>query len=160
MIKAKKADFERLYAIILECSSWLKSEGIAQWNPPYPEKRFMEEIEKGKVFYFLEGKEIIGTATLLKRKPDYYAGDPFDNKEKAWYICRLAVPRKLKNRSMGIKILSEIEEKAVKSGLRALRLDIPKSNPFLEMYYTKLGFRNVGNGVLRGTPSFFMEKRM
>ena len=159
IIQATKEDADRLYAIIEECSEWLKSKGIFQWNPPYPKKLFYKDIEMGAVFYFKDNGELIGTATLLTEKPFYYPREIWSDKVKAWYLCRFAVSRNLKNKKIGEKIISEIESRAKQLRIEVIRMDIVKTNPFLEKYYTKLGYDRVDEVVLHKTLSILMEKQ-
>lgn len=163
MIMMKKAgmkDLSKIYKIILDCSMWLKNKGVKQWNPPYPKKLFRKDVKNGNVYYFLKNEEILGTVTLLKNKPHYYPEDLWNDKNSAQYICRLAVPRKLKNTGIGKKLLIVIKSKAKKQSVRKLRLDVIKSNPFLFDYYLKLGFKKIHEYKIFDTPSIFMEKEI
>ena len=64
MIQAKPSNSNMLYSILIECSSWLKSPTIPQWNIPHLKKRFIKEIENGNVYYFEKNSEIIRTVTI------------------------------------------------------------------------------------------------
>ncbi|MES2689988.1 MAG: S-adenosylmethionine:tRNA ribosyltransferase-isomerase, partial [Bacteroidota bacterium] len=57
-----------LYAILLDASNWLKSQGIPQWNPPYPLEVFKDDIKKGTVYSIINDEHIIGTVTLKAEK--------------------------------------------------------------------------------------------
>lgn len=160
IIQATEKDIDRLYSILEECSEWLRSKGIQQWNPVYPKKLFLKDIKDGAVFYFTEQDEITGTATVLKEKPFYYPENVWDDKTKAWYVCRLAVPRKLKTKRVGEKNITEIEYEAKQHGIECVRLDVIKANPFLEKYYSRLGYEQVGEVILKNTPSVLMQKRI
>ena len=157
MQQATEKEFDKLYGIIAECSEWLKSKGIDQWDPPYPSYRFRLEIEKGEVYFFSMGNYIVGTVTLLRNKPDYYPPDLW-NDDNAWYVCRLAVPRRFSGKDIGTKILHAAETEAGKNGIKYLRLEVVKANGFLADYYEKNGFERVREGKSHGTASIFMEK--
>jgi len=158
MILATENDIDRLYSILEDCSMWLKSKGVQQWNPVYPKKLFFKNVQCGEVFYFTTNDELTGTATLYKEKPFYYPADVWNDNLKVWYLCRFAVPRHLKNKQAGSEIVREIENKARECGIERIRLDVVKSNPFLESYYENLGFQRIGEVVLKETPSILMEK--
>ncbi len=66
--------------------------------------------------------------------------------------------RHLKNKQAGSDIVREIENKAREYGIERIRLDVVKSNPFLESYYDKLGFQRIGEVVMKEMPSVLMEK--
>jgi len=158
MILAAENDIDRLYSILEDCSAWLKSKGVQQWNPVYPKKLFFKNVQCGEVFYFTTGDKLTGTATLYNEKPFYYPTDVWNDNLKVWYLCRFAVPRHLKNKQAGSEIIREIENKARESGIERIRLDVVKSNPFLESYYANLGFQRISEVVLKETPSILMEK--
>lgn len=160
MIQATKKDTDRLYAIIKECAEWLKSKNILQWNPPYPKKLFSKDVESGTVFCFKDNNELIGTATLLTEKPFYYPREIWNDEVSTWYLCRFAVSRDLKNTGAGEEIISVIENGAKQLGIEVIRMDIVKTNSFLEKYYTRLGYNNVDEVVLYKTPSILMEKQL
>jgi len=160
MIKATIKDIDKLYAIIEECSEWLQSKGVPQWNPIYPKKLFFKNVEEGNVFYFKNNNELIGTATLFTKKPFYYPEEIWNDKTKVWYLCRFAVPRNLKDKKVGEKIINEIENKAKQLGVEWIRMDVVKANPFLEGYYSRLGYNRVNEVLLHKTQSILMEKRI
>ncbi|MBI2655946.1 GNAT family N-acetyltransferase [Candidatus Woesearchaeota archaeon] len=143
LVKAKLKDFNRAYGIILECSKWLKSKGIKQWNPPYPKKLYKQEIISGNVYFFTKGKIINGVATLSRKPPVYYPRNLRRYDKNVMYICRLAVPRKFKGKEIGKKMLQKIEILLKSDNIKKLKLDIMKSNKFLNRYYKKAGFISV-----------------
>lgn len=161
MIQATEKDTDYLYDIIKKCSEWLQYQGVQQWNPVYPKKLFSKDVRSGSVFYFIaDGGEVIGTATLYKRKPFYYPKEILDDGAEVWYVCRFAVPRRLKNRNFGTKIVHEIETEAKNHGIKRIRIDVVKTNPFLEKYYLRLGYVRAGETVLKNMPSILMEKQI
>lgn len=160
MKKVRLKDLERVYNIILECTSWLRAKGIEQWNPIYPKNLFEKDIKEGKVYYFISDDRLIGTVTLSTNKPFYYPKNVWKRSKKAMYIAKLAVPRKLKNMEIGNRILMEIERKAKTMKIKKLRLDIIKSNRKLKDYYTIAGFKNFKYVSIKETPSLLMEKEI
>ena len=160
MIQAIEKDIDRLYGIIEECSEWLQSKGVQQWNPVYPKKLFFKDVERGAVFYFTDDNEIIGTATLFGEKPFYYPKEVWNDEAKVWYLCRFAVPRSLKDKKVGKKIIDEIENQAKQRGIEWIRMDVVKANPFLESYYSNLGYKRVSEVMLKETPSILMQKQI
>jgi hypothetical protein len=80
--RAKLNDLEHVYAIILTRSRWLKQRSILQWDPPYPKKRFENEIRAGEVYYVQDATCIIGTVTLLIRASTILFGRSLGRCEK------------------------------------------------------------------------------
>lgn len=158
MIQAQEKDVDSLYAILEECSAWLKRKGIPQWNPVYPKHRFYKDVATGHVFCFTSSNGIISTATLYTTRPWYYPQDFWSEPERVWYLCRFAVRRSEKNKKLGENILKEIETEARRMGIQKIRIDIIRANPFLEQYYSAHGFRKIVDGRIFNTASLFMEK--
>lgn len=158
--KAKIRDLEKIYGIILECSKWLKSKGIKQWDPPYPRRLFKQDIKDGKVFYFTSGKRIVGTVTLSTKKPFYYPKNFWKSGSKAWYLTKFAVPRKLENLKIGKRLLKRIDEEAKKRKIKKIRIDIPEYNKKLITYYNSASFSKIKKATLIKTQSILMEKEI
>lgn len=158
--KAKTEDFNVLYEILKDCSLWLGEKNINQWQKLYPEKIFKKDIMSGYVYYFESEGQIVGTVSLPSKKPFYYPKEIFSDTQKSWYICRLAVSRKFNGQGIGAQILKEIEEEAKKKGVKVLRLDVVKDNPFLSSYYEKHGFNTILEADVFDAPSVFMEKKI
>lgn len=147
----------RCYEIIRERAAWLRERGVEQWSPPYPYHRFAQEVSRGEVFALFVRGAMAGTVTLLRDEPDYYPEIPWKSHGPSWYICRLAIARFLGGNGFGQQALDIIERTARTAGVMSLRLDVVASNPFLERYYAAHRFSAVVSGVIRGTPSVFME---
>jgi GNAT superfamily N-acetyltransferase len=156
--QAKLSDAEELYGLLVEASAWLKGKGLRQWNPQYPRQRFVREIEEGHVWYWAAEGEVIGTVTLLERRPAYYPHGMWEDCVRAWYVCRLVVSRKLAGRRVGERLLHEIETDAEAAGIQALRLDVVGSNPFLEAYYVAHGFERCQVGEIFGEGCALLER--
>ncbi len=159
MRKAKNRDFEVLYKILAECSSWLGKKGINQWQKLYPEDIFRKDIENGYVYVFEKRNgEIVGTVSLPSKRPFYYPDNIFMDDKKSWYVCRLAVNRDFKGAGFGEEMMRMVEEESNSNDVDVLRLDVVKENDFLEAYYAKGGFKKVGEDSIFDTPTVFMEK--
>jgi ribosomal protein S18 acetylase RimI-like enzyme len=157
-LQAKVKDADELYGLLVEASAWLKEKGLRQWNPAYPRQRFAREVDEGHVWYWAAEGQAIGTITLLERRPEYYPRGVWEDGPRAWYLCRFAVSRKLAGRRVGEHLLAGLESDAVTAGIRALRLDVTSSNPFLEAYYTARGFERRQTAELFGEQCVFLER--
>jgi predicted GNAT family N-acyltransferase len=159
-LRAGIDDLSEVYALLEERSAWLRSKGVAQWNPVYPMERLSREIEAGHVWYWEVNRKIVATVTLFSTRPDYYPPHVWQDTTRAWYIARLAVATRLGGAGIGKRLLNSIEHDGALEELQALRLDVAASNPFLEEYYAALGFCRVATGEIKGAPSVFLEKRL
>ncbi len=122
------------------------------------ERVYAREVERGAVWFWLEDDQVAATATLLPSRPDYYPEEIWNDGASAWYLCRIAVSRRLASRSVGDQVLQQVESDAIEAGIRACRLDVVTKNPFLAKYYESRGFRRVALLEMRGVPSIFLEK--
>ena len=160
MIRATEHDIDRVYGIIEECSEWLRKRGVRQWNPVYPRDLFSRDVKRGAVYYFMDGDSLVGTATICDKRPSYYPTNVWADESRVWFLCRFAVARRLKGNKFGARILDQLETKAARHGIEWIRMDVTKSNPFLESYYSALGYQRAGEVILANTPSILMEKRI
>ena len=147
-----------MYALLEECSLWLRENGIAQWHAPYPRQRFDREVEAGAVWFWPGARGVDATVTLLAERPDYYPASIWQDDTAAWYICRFAVARRLNGTGLGARLLGEICADASAARIAALRLDVVASNPFLPRYYETNGFYRVAEADIKGERSVFLEK--
>jgi ribosomal protein S18 acetylase RimI-like enzyme len=159
-IQAKLDDSQELYALLLEASAWLKGKGLRQWNPEYPRQRFVREIDQGHVWYWAAGGAAIGTVTLLERRPEYYPQGVWEDGVRAWHVCRFTVSRKLIGRRVGEQLLDGLTRDTGEAEIQALRLDVTRSNPFLENYYVELGFERYQTAEILGERCALLEKRI
>ena len=157
-LQATLDDAEELYGLLLEASAWLRQKGLRQWNPEYPRQRFVREIDEGHVWYWAADGEAIGTTTLLEDRPEYYPKGVWEDGVRTWYVCRFAVSRKLAGQRVGEQLLARLETDAAAAGVRALRLDVASSNPFLETYYVARGFKRCQTAEVLGERCVFLEK--
>tara|TARA_Y100000310_G_scaffold22935_2_gene21917 strand:- start:17029 stop:17547 length:519 start_codon:yes stop_codon:yes gene_type:complete len=166
IVKAKIKDFSRSYNIILECSEWLKSRGIYQWYPVYPEKLHRQDVSDGNVYFFIKGKTTYGTVTLARKPPFYYPARLKRSNNNEIYICRLAIPRRFSGKDIGKKLMDEIEKLCNLKNIKKMRLDIVKNSKFLKDYYTNEGFNIIEEfippkiGKKKFKPAILMEKQL
>jgi ribosomal protein S18 acetylase RimI-like enzyme len=159
-LRADTGHLSEVHALLADRSAWLRSKGVAQWSPVYPVARLRREIEAGYVWYWEANGKVAATVTLFPAPPDYYPPEVWRDAARAWYIARLAVATRLAGAGTGKRLLAEIERDAAVEQLQVLRLDVPASNPFLEGYYTAVGFCRVATGEVKGAPGLFLEKRL
>jgi GNAT superfamily N-acetyltransferase len=158
LLRATSDDLPAVYGLLEECSAWLRDRAIPQWNPVYPFERFAREVNEGHVWHLRSQGASVATVTLLEQRPEYYPHRIWNDGLDAWYVCRLAVGRRLVGAGIGSKLLAQIEAAAALAGRRALRLDVSAANPFLEGYYVARGYRRVTVAEIGGSSSIFLAK--
>ena len=102
IVKADENDLDDLYGIIVECARWLNSKDLNQWRNVCPKKRFINDLSLGVVYKSMMSEQIIGTATLNEKPPEYYPSDICKHKDNAWYLCRFAVSSNTVYRGLGV----------------------------------------------------------
>jgi GNAT superfamily N-acetyltransferase len=159
-LRASTDQLSEMYALLEERSAWLRGKALAQWSSRYPIERFMREIAAGHVWYWKANEAVAATVTLYPTRPDYYPPHVWNDAGRGWYVARLAVTTRLAGQGIGRRLVAQIEHDATIEGLHVLRLDVVASNPFLEAYYTAVGFRRVAVGEIKSEPCLFLEKAL
>lgn len=145
--KALEIDVAGIVKIIEDRIEWMNREEIHQWNETkyfdvYPQSYFCKLVKQGELFVLRSRSKgtIVGVAGLFTEDPRWEK----ISKEPSYYVHHLATA--LKKPGLGKLLLKFIEMKAEKDH-RTVRLDCAKDNPFLNTYYSELGYRHVGTCV-------------
>ncbi|MCZ4125292.1 GNAT family N-acetyltransferase [Streptomyces sp. H39-S7] len=141
--RATPADLEVLLHFREEASGWLRALGIDQWSKPYPPELMLASIAADNVFLFSEKGRTVATVTLDQEDLEPGAWTEDELQEPALYVHKLTVFREASGRNLGGRILDWAGDRAARSGAQWLRLDAWTSNPMLQDYYLRQGFRHV-----------------
>jgi GNAT superfamily N-acetyltransferase len=159
-MQATASDASEAYASIQECSDWLRAKGISQWDPVYPRQRFDRDVAAGEVWVWRSPAGIDATVTLSSVRPDYYPRYLWKDAERACYVCRFAIARRLKGAQLGVRLLGELERDARVAGIATLRLDVSAAYPFLTAYYVERGFEVIDRADIMGVAAVFLQKTL
>ncbi len=95
-------------------------------------------IDRGEMFILKDGEDIAGVTVLTMEQGEDYENIPWQENlqnDQVATVRLLAVCPAYRGRSLGMKILKEAMEIAVRNGKKAFRLDTLKSNlPAQKMY--------------------------
>lgn len=111
-------------------------------------------IDRGEMYVLMDGEEIAGMAAVAMCQGDDYLRIAWAEDMKSDEVATvhlLAVCPDHRGKSLGIKILEDAMEIAVKRGKKALRLDALKTNLPAQKMYEKAGF------VYRGEQKLYAE---
>ena len=111
-------------------------------------------IDRGEMFVLTDGEEIAGMAAVALCQGDEYLNISWEKdlpNDKVATVHLLAVCLDYRGKSLGLRILDEAMEIAVKNGKKALRLDALKSNLPAQKMYEKAGF------IYRGEQRLYAE---
>jgi GNAT superfamily N-acetyltransferase len=139
--RATHADAAVAGSILDEAARWLASQGFDHWPVPFPADELAERIDQGELYVADLDGEPAGTLTLLWDDPSFWGDQPPD----AAYIHKLAVRRAFAGRGLGSAIVAWAERRAAAAGRQHLRLDCPRDNPGIRVYYERLGFEHRGD---------------
>lgn len=140
------ADFEKVkntYIDVIENTPQI--ERHAQWvYGKHPtDELLMEYIERNEVYFLTDGENIAGVVVICMCQGEDYKPINWQEdlrNDQVAVIHLLAVCPAYQRRSLGLRILDEAMNHAVKNGKKALRLDLLKSNHPAQRLYEKAGF--------------------
>ena len=124
---------------------WFKQKGSKGWNEnTYPDKYNQDYFEKqmqiNKLYVLKINNQVCGVMLLKVEDNNYWK----DN-ESSYYIHHLATD--INKKGIGKILINFAIEQCKKDNKKYLRLDCYKDSLFLNEYYKKIGFINVGNGI-------------
>ena len=111
-------------------------------------------IDRGEMYVLMDGEEIAGMAAVAMCQGDDYLNISWEkdlSKDEVATVHLLAVCPDHRCKSLGLRILDEAMEIAVRKGMKALRLDALKSNLPAQKMYEKAGF------IYRGEQRLYAE---
>lgn len=141
-------DLNSIHKLIYDRCLWFSKKGVKGWNINfYPNKYnqayFKEQMNINKLFVVKDKNKICGVMLLKEEDSDYW-----DENLSSYYIHHLATD--INKKGIGKLLINFAIEQCKKDNKSYLRLDCYKTSLFLNNYYKKLGFSNVGNGIKEG----------
>ena len=138
-------DLNSIHKLIYDRCLWFSEKGVKGWNIDYyPNKydnnNFIEQMKINKLFVAKFNNKVCGVM-LLKDEDKYY----WNNDDSSYYIHHLATDINLNG--VGKKLISYAVEQCKINNKKCLRLDCYQESKFLNEYYKKMGFNNVGSGT-------------
>ena len=150
--RAEAADLKGVLTLLADTAEWLYSRGVRQWPRGGFGPERIEPLIEERVLYLVDDElrylELDDTmppvATIAL---DGHADPEFwtmaDDPRAALYVHKLAVARPWSGSGLGDALLDWAGTAAYDAGLPWLRLDCAKSNPRLQDYYRRRGFRHL-----------------
>ncbi|GHA85466.1 GNAT family N-acetyltransferase [Streptomyces chryseus] len=135
------ADLARLVALHDGAARWMRSRGIAQWQPGgKDEEHFRLRAKEGEVWLAEAGGVPVGAYELWWDDEPAWGVQP----PVAGYVHRLMTDRAAAPPGLGRALLARAERRIAEAGRELARLDCLTSNPRLRTYYEAAGYRVVG----------------
>lgn len=162
IVKGRKQDISDIMDIISDCIKHMESQRIYQWNAYYPTRDIIEEdIESGHGYVLKDnGRCIAYVAINEDQSPEYSQIKWSSDGSKVLVIHRLSVHPEHQGKGIAKKILSFIEDVAVKNGYSCIRLDAYSGNSAALKLYERFGYKKMGQVYFpwRELPFYCYEK--
>lgn len=165
IIKANISHLDEVYEIVRNSSDWMQKEyQFNHWDNWYTRDRIRENFLHGDVYVLLENNIPVATYTIKKYQPSYYSNDDMNKfsspNELAYYCYTLAVHPEKHGNGYAKMLLSHLEQIAKKNNIKFLRFDARADYSQLIEFYTKYGFKIVGELNDEGDKYYLFEKEI
>lgn len=147
---ARPGDLETVVRLIRGAAHWLGSEGIDQWQEPWPDRagqreRVLNDLFKGKTWLLCDGPAVAGTITVDTDEPldvnERPVWPPDKDQQPAVYVRRVIVSRRYAHQGLGAALLDWAADVAKREHKAALiRIDVRTTNEKLHAYYKRQRF--------------------
>ena len=134
--------------------------GIGHWSSPSTEKQVLRSMRKGRVVVARNGAGVLGSLTLVTKKPWAIDGAYFTEVRRPLYLLDMAVDPAAQRLGVGRFLLDEAERVARAWPAQAIRLDAYDAPAGAGAFYTKCGYEEKGRVVYRGVPLIYYERRL
>jgi GNAT superfamily N-acetyltransferase len=138
-------DLDKIIGLVREAADWLGSEGIDQWQEPWPDRagqreRILNDLFKGKTWLVRDGKFTAATVTIDPDEPldaeEHPVWPPEENQRPVLYVRRVIVSRRYARLGLGASLLDWAANVAKRDhGAELIRIDVRTTNQKLHAYY-------------------------
>ena len=147
--KTKYSEIPAVMKLINQAKSYMKEQGIDQWQNGYPnEGEIAMDIAKGYSYVMEENGKIIGTmAVLFDGEPTYdkiYEGSWKTDEKDYVAIHRVAVDSECKGKGIAGAMIDEVVNMCREKGVRSIKNDTHKDNLSMQRMQAKNGFEYCG----------------
>ncbi len=159
------ADLSGIMDLYKQCTRYLISQGIDQWDFNYPDlETAKHDIANRDLYVMKMRKNVLGSIVINEHQDEQYEDIRWEfPAEKALVIHRLCINPNLQFRGSGKRLCLFAEELGRINGNDVIRLDTYSGNPSAMNLYRKLGYTQAsGHCFYHGCSQAFicMEKRL
>jgi GNAT superfamily N-acetyltransferase len=160
---ARPDEVSTVIALLEDAARWLRTKGTDQWQRPWPDdegrtERVRASVAARRTWLLCAGGRAAGTVSM-DEDPDGRLWTPWECREPAAYVRRLAVRRDLRGRRLGAELLNWAGSRAALLGAHWVRVDVWTTNRALHAYYLRQGFEHVRTRNLPDYPSGALFQR-
>ena len=145
--KAVNSDLDPIKKLTESCAVALQEKDIFQWNEHYPSReKLREDIEKGDLYLYENGNEILGIIVLSAEMDEEYIPVKWLTPNgKNLYVHRLATHPAVWGKGYGRILMDFAEKQARQKGYVSVRLDTFSQNQRNHKFYESRGYVRLGN---------------
>ena len=163
--KAKPSDLKRIIEITKACAAFMISNNIFQWNEHYPNiTTFKNDLKEESLYVIEKNEKVIGCIVMSQIMDEFYQNVNWITlNNKNLYLHRLAIHPKFQKMGFAKQLMNFSFDYAQKNNFVSIRLDTFSGNPSNNIFYTKLGFKKLGEIYFRkqsDKPFYCFEKIM
>jgi len=161
--KAKSNDLKRIIEITKACAAFMISNNIFQWNEHYPNiETFKNDLIEKSLYVIEKNDDIIGCIVMSQNMDEFYSNVKWiTTNDKNLYLHRLAIHPKFQKMGYAKQLMNFSFDFAKKNKFISIRLDTFSENSINNIFYTKLGFKKLGEIYFRkqsNKPFYCFEK--
>ena len=144
--KTKLEELEQVMKIIEDGRTFLKEQGINQWQHGEPSREMIiNDINEGISYVFEKSGEIVATAMLSSFDEDYEKYPTIWTKCSNYLVIhRLAIKKEYRSQGVGHKFMNDIILFAKENSVEYIRIDTHKDNVIMRKYLSKNSFKELG----------------
>jgi len=132
--------------------------GEGHWSSRADERSVLRELTSNQILIVRSGGEVVGTASLQKKKPWAIDLAYFTACGKPIYLINMAVHPGAQRRGIGRVLLEHALELARTDGAEAIRLDAYDGQVGAGEFYRKCGYQLRGGKTYRKVPLLYFER--
>lgn len=132
--------------------------GEGHWSARADERSVLREFTSNQILILHDGTEVVGTASLQKKKPWAIDLAYFTACGRPIYLINMAVRPEYQRRGIGRALLEYAHELACAGGAEAIRLDAYDGRVGAGDFYRKCGYRLRGGKTYRRVPLLYFER--
>lgn len=143
-----KEYINEIYKILLRCGFHMLRQGMMHWIKPYSKNAIIHDCNTKKVVIVKDQETGMYTSTFQM----------YMNEENNLYVRKIATNPDNEGKGIGRKNMQYMEAYAKSHGCHKICLDVYKKSSRAINFYSKLGFKIVGERQARFFSEFIMEK--
>ena len=147
-VRARNSDIEKICEIIEEGRSFLRLQGVDQWQTDFPDiRKITSDVENGFGYVMKDEGEVIGYSALIRGTDPTYLdieGEWLTDGSDYLTVHRAAVTSKYRGRGYGNLLFSYYKNHALANGIPSIRIDTHSYNLIIQKLILHNGFRYCG----------------